>query len=158
MTEFHKYPDLHDRVKEAMLTLGFREQTRVQEKVVPLFLQLHNLVVEAPTGTGKTAAYGIPLISLLDLPKRNTQAVILLPTRELAIQVTNALQSFFEGDALRVGKVIGGVPLGESIQEIKNTPHILVVVPGRLRDVLSQGTFPTRKASPSKKDCNAFAT
>lgn len=141
-TEFHKYPDLHDRVKEAMLGLGFIEQTRVQEKVVPLFLQLHNLVVEAPTGTGKTAAYGIPLISLLDLQKRNTQAVVLLPTRELAIQVANALQSFFHGDALRVGKVIGGVPLGESIEEIKAVPHIMVVVPGRLRDVLSQGSFP----------------
>lgn len=141
-TEFHKYPDLHDRVKEAMLGLGFITQTRVQEKVVPLFLQLHNLVVEAPTGTGKTAAYGIPLISLLDLHKRTMQAVVLLPTRELAIQVANALQSFFEGDALRVGRVIGGVPLSESIQEIKATPHILVVVPGRLRDVLSNDAFP----------------
>ncbi len=134
--------ELSERVKEAAANLGFRRATRVQEMVIPLFFQGKNLIVEAPTGTGKTAAYGLPLISRLNLLKRSTQAFILLPTRELAIQVADALMSYYTGKELRVGKVIGGVPLEESFQEIKSGPHILVAVPGRLRDVLSSFHYP----------------
>lgn len=140
-SSFHKY-QLHERVLEALLPLRFITPTSVQEKVIPFYLGHENLIVEAPTGTGKTAAYGFPIISMIDLLKRKTQAVILLPTRELALQVSSALLSYYSGKELKVGKVIGGVPIEESYREIKSSPHILVIVPGRLRDVLSQYELP----------------
>lgn len=134
---FDKY-ELHERVRSALLQLGFRRPTAVQEKVIPQFIQHRNLIVEAPTGTGKTAAYGLPLISQLNLHKRSTQALVLTPSRELALQISQALQSYFEGDLLKVGAVYGGSSLDESCQAIKSAPHILVAVPGRLKDVMSQ--------------------
>ncbi|RMG26630.1 MAG: DEAD/DEAH box helicase [Bacteroidetes bacterium] len=137
---FNRYP-LHERVLERLPRLGFETPTRVQQKVIPLFLQKRNLLVEAPTGTGKTAAYGLPLISRLNLLKRSTQALVLLPSRELALQVSTALQSYFEGDSLRVGAVYGGSSMEESCTTIKSSPHILVAVPGRLKDVMSQYQF-----------------
>ncbi|MEL7533181.1 MAG: DEAD/DEAH box helicase [Bacteroidota bacterium] len=137
---FRRY-ELHERVLEAIPALGYRRPTQVQEKVIPLFIQKRNLIVEAPTGTGKTAAYGLPLISRLDLLKRSTQALVMVPSRELAIQVSNALRSFFAGDQLVVGAVYGGVPMEDSFQAIKSHPHILVVVPGRLRDVMSHNQY-----------------
>ena len=91
---FSRYP-LHERVLEQLPALGFRRPTKVQERVIPLFIQKRNMIVEAPTGTGKTAAYGFPLISQLNLLKRSTQALILVPSRELALQVSTALQSYF---------------------------------------------------------------
>ncbi|MFK7921169.1 MAG: DEAD/DEAH box helicase [Bacteroidia bacterium] len=137
---FKRY-ELHERVLDAIPDLGFWRPTEVQEKVIPLFIQKRNLIVEAPTGTGKTAAYGLPLISRLDLLKRSTQALVMVPSRELAIQVSNALRSFFAGDQLVVGAVYGGVPIEESFKTIKSHPHILVVVPGRLRDVMSHNHY-----------------
>lgn len=134
---FEKY-ELPQRVMEQLDILGFRYPTKVQEKVIPLFKQKLNLIVEAPTGTGKTAAYGLPLISMLNLAKRSTQALVLAPSRELAIQISSALQSYFLGDQLKIATVFGGVPVSESFQEIKKGAHILVAVPGRLRDVMSQ--------------------
>lgn len=133
---FYKY-DLHDRVLSALPSLGYKKPTEVQEKVLTLFLQGYNLIVEAPTGTGKTAAYGLPLISKLDLLKKKTQALILVPSRELAFQVSAALSSFFEGEVLKVEMLVGGVPVQQSFQTIKKEPHILVAVPGRLRDVMA---------------------
>ncbi|MEL6193187.1 MAG: DEAD/DEAH box helicase [Bacteroidota bacterium] len=133
---FQKY-DLHDRVLSALPKLGYKRPTEVQERVLTQFLQGYNLIVEAPTGTGKTAAYGLPLISKIDLYKRKTQALILVPSRELAFQVSAALESFFDGDMLKVALLVGGVPVQESFQTIKKEPHILVAVPGRLRDVMA---------------------
>lgn len=135
-TGFQGY-ELNERVLEAVQALGFRKPTHVQQKVIPLFLQKRNLIVEAPTGTGKTAAYGLPLISRLNLLKRSTQALVLAPSRELAIQIAGSLQSFFAGDKFRVGAVYGGVPMEESFATIKSAPQILVVVPGRLKDVMA---------------------
>jgi ATP-dependent RNA helicase DeaD len=133
---FSRY-ELDERVLAAVGKLSFRRPTQVQEKVIPLFIQKRNLIVEAPTGTGKTAAYGLPLISRLDLTKGNTQALIMVPSRELAIQVSKNLASYYEGHLLKIGAVYGGVPMEESFEAIKSTPHILVIVPGRLRDVMA---------------------
>lgn len=130
--------ELHERIYPQLTKLGFERPTDVQDKVIPQFLQRFNLIVEAPTGTGKTAAYGFPLITRLDLLKRSTQALILTPSRELALQVSAALQSYFDGTQLKIAAVYGGATLKESIDAIKSHPHILVAVPGRLRDVMSQ--------------------
>jgi superfamily II DNA/RNA helicase len=133
---FHRYK-LSPRVIDAARKIGFKRPTSVQEKVIPLFLQKYNLIVEAPTGTGKTAAYGLPLISHLDLNKRNTQALVLAPTRELALQIIDALNSYFDGDQLKVRGVLGGTTFSESEAGVRSGAHIVVAVPGRLRDVMS---------------------
>ena len=133
---FGRY-ELDERVLATLPELGFRRPTEVQEKVIPLFLQKRNLIVEAPTGTGKTAAYGFPLISMLDLLKNKTQAMVLVPSRELALQVSAALLSYYHSNKLKVGTVFGGVPMDESFQAIRSAPHILVAVPGRLKDVMA---------------------
>ena len=140
MSSFGRY-DLHDRVLSKLPELGFRKPTQVQEKVIPMFLQGFNLIVEAPTGTGKTAAYGLPLISRINILKRSTQALVVAPTRELAMQIADALRSFFDGEQLKIGAVYGGVSMEESFEAIKATPHILIAVPGRLKDVMAHYQF-----------------
>ncbi|GAB4417155.1 MAG: DEAD/DEAH box helicase [Bacteroidia bacterium] len=140
MPGFDRY-ELHPRVLDALPALGFRQPTAVQEQVIPRLIQKRNLIVEAPTGTGKTAAYGLPLISRLDLLKRHTQALVLVSSRELALQVSEALTSYFDGPHLRVGAVYGGVSMEESYETIRSAPHILVIVPGRLRDVSSHHRY-----------------
>jgi superfamily II DNA/RNA helicase len=137
MSSFKQY-QLHPRVLDALPDLGFKHPTLVQEMVIPRFFQRHNLIVEAPTGTGKTAAYGLPLISLLDLHKNKTQALVLAPSRELAIQIAEAIVSFFNRDQLRVGIVTGGSSMEESEAVIRSGAHIVVAVPGRLRDIMAQ--------------------
>lgn len=134
---FSKF-NLHPRVMEALSGLRFRRPTPVQDKVIPLYIQGNDLIVEAPTGTGKTAAYGLPLISSLDLLKRKTQALVMAPTRELALQISEALRGYFDGPQLRIGTVTGGSSMEESEAVVKGGYHIVVAVPGRLRDVMTQ--------------------
>jgi ATP-independent RNA helicase DbpA len=138
--KFSKYA-LSPRVLATLPGLGFHKPTKVQEKVIPYFLQYFNLVVEAPTGTGKTAAYGLPLISQLDVQKKNTQALIMVPSRELAIQVIKALNSFYEGDDLKIGGVYGGTTMAESEAVVRSGAQIVVAVPGRLKDIMSTVKF-----------------
>ncbi len=126
---------LHDRVLDSLNGLGFKKPTPVQNEVITPFYHGKDLIVEAPTGTGKTAAYGLPLISKLNLLKRSTQALVLAPSRELAVQITSALSSFFIGPQLSVGLVAGGSSIEESHLVVKSAPHILVAVPGRLREI-----------------------
>jgi ATP-dependent RNA helicase DeaD len=135
---FQRY-QLEDRVLEALTNIGFKKPTEVQEQVIPLILQRRNVVVEAATGTGKTAAYGLPLLSRIDYTKRSTQVLVLAPSRELALQVETALRSFTTHVKFRVASVYGGMSLAESEKKIKSSPHILVAVPGRLKDALRGG-------------------
>lgn len=137
---FDRY-QLADRVLEALPKIGFKRPTEVQELVMPLMMQKRNLVVEAATGTGKTAAYALPILSRIDYTKRSTQVLILAPSRELALQVEAAFKSFTTNDRLRIQAVYGGMGLAESEKKVKSSPHIMVAVPGRLKDVLRSGKF-----------------
>lgn len=135
---FKRY-QLADRVNEALTNIGFEDPTTVQHQVIPLILQRRNVIVEAATGTGKTAAYGLPLITRIDLAKRSTQVLVIVPSRELALQVVKALRSFTTHEKFRAEAIYGGMSLEDSSAKIKSSPHILVAAPGRLKDVLRGG-------------------
>ena len=85
---------LAEPVFRAIKDLGFETPSKIQEKAIPVLLEGHDLIGQAQTGTGKTAAFGLPLLSKLDVEQKSVQALILTPTRELAIQISEALQSF----------------------------------------------------------------
>lgn len=135
---FARY-QLADRVLEALPAIGFKTPTEVQEQVIPLILQRRNVLVEAATGTGKTAAYGLPLLTRIDYTKRSTQVLVLVPSRELALQVETALRTFTTHEKFRVASVYGGMSLADSEKKVKSSPHVLVAVPGRLKDTLRGG-------------------
>lgn len=137
---FDRY-QLADRVLEALPDIGFHKPTTVQHQVMPLIMQRRNVIVEAATGTGKTAAYGLPLLSRVDYQKRSTQVLVLVPSRELALQVEKALRTFTTNDRLRLEALTGGMSLAESEAKLSSSPHILVAVPGRLKDVLRTGKY-----------------
>lgn len=135
---FDRYP-LDERVLEALPKIGFRKPTLVQDKVIPMLLNRKNVIVEAATGTGKTAAYGLPLLSRIDMVKRSTQVLVMVPSRELARQVEAALRTFTAHEKFQVEGLYGGMSLEESEKRVKSSPHVLVAVPGRLKDVLRTG-------------------
>lgn len=137
-TGFNRY-DLAERVLDALHGIGYLEPTEVQHKVIPLLIQRKNLIVEAPTGTGKTAAYGLPLLSKVEFTKRSIQVLVLVPSRELALQVKTALESFCTHTHLRVAAIYGGMGMEESEKTIKSGPQVLIAVPGRLKDLMRSG-------------------
>lgn len=139
-TGFARY-ELVDRVLDALPNIGYHTPTEVQHKVIPLIIQKKNLIVEAATGTGKTAAYGLPFLSKIDFNKRSTQFLVFTPSRELALQVQEALRSFCTHKSLRVGALYGGMSLEESEKIVRSGPQVLVAVPGRLKDVLRTGKY-----------------
>ena len=118
----------------AMKELGMDEPTPVQEQAIPRQLAGDNLVVTAPTGTGKTLAFLAPLFSRLDSSRAETQAVILAPTYELCIQISGVLQKLAEAGAgsLKVQQLIGGANISRQIEKLKKKPHIIVGSPGRI--------------------------
>lgn len=135
---FDRYP-LDERVLEALPKIGFHKPTAVQDRVIPMLLNRKNVIVEAATGTGKTAAYGLPLLSRIDFLKRTTQILVLVPSRELARQVVAALKTFTSHEKFRIEGIYGGMSLEESEKKVKSSPHVLVAVPGRFKDVLRTG-------------------
>ena len=131
------HPDIIRGLKE----LGFTEPTSVQEQVIPTALEERaDLVVIAQTGTGKTAAFGIPLLQLSDPGRKKPQALILCPTRELCIQVARDLASFSRfRAATTVVPVYGGAPIDRQIKALRQGVQIIVATPGRLHDLLRRG-------------------
>ncbi|MBA9029222.1 MULTISPECIES: DEAD/DEAH box helicase [Bacillaceae] len=114
--------------------MGFEEASPIQAQTIPLALEGKDIIGQAQTGTGKTAAFGIPLIENIDLKDDNVQGIVIAPTRELAIQVSEELFKLGYGKRTRVMAVYGGQDIDRQIRALKKKPHIVVGTPGRLLD------------------------
>ncbi|MFA9191666.1 DEAD/DEAH box helicase [Flavobacterium sp. FZUC8N2.13] len=123
--------------------------TAIQEQVIPLLLANQtDLVGLAKTGTGKTAAFGLPILQLVDSSKPNVQAVILVPTRELGQQVFKNLETFAQNlPAVSIAAVCGGIPIKPQIERLSNPTHIVVATPGRLIDLLQRKAISLKETS-----------
>lgn len=131
---------LSEQLVEAIRLLGFETPTPIQEQAIPVLLQgKTDLVGLAQTGTGKTAAFGLPLIQLIDESNRTTQALILAPTRELSVQITTDLENFSKKvKDLNIVTVYGGASISEQIRKVKRGAQIIVATPGRLIDLIER--------------------
>lgn len=131
------------RLLEAVATAGYVEPTSVQEKVIPHVLQGRDILASAQTGSGKTAAFILPLVDMLGSKragKRMPRALILEPTRELAAQVQEVMTNLGCNHDLESSLLIGGVSFKNQRDELKNSPDVLIATPGRLLDHIERGT------------------
>ena len=127
-------------LSDAVQLIGFETPTPIQEKAIPLLLTGNrDFIGLAQTGTGKTAAFGLPLLDLVEEDERNTQALVLAPTRELGLQIVSDLENFCENfKKLNIVAVYGGASISEQIRKVKRGAHIIVATPGRLIDLLGK--------------------
>jgi ATP-dependent RNA helicase RhlE len=132
---------LRPQLLRAVAELGFTEPTPVQTASIPPALSGRDLLASAATGSGKSAAFGLPLVQMLmDMPRGTTRALILAPTRELAAQITAHLTAFAKNTTVKVAAVYGGVGFGQQASAFKRGTDIIVATPGRLLDHLAQKT------------------
>ena len=131
---------LSGQIVAAIRKLGFEQPTPVQSKAIPVLLEGNqDIVALAQTGTGKTAAFGLPLIELINESDRTTQALVLAPTRELCMQITTDFENFTRAvKPLNIVPVYGGASIAEQIRRIKKGAQIIVATPGRLMDLLER--------------------
>ncbi len=131
-------------LKPALLTaleeLGFEKPTPIQEQTIPhLLASKKDLIALAQTGTGKTAAFGLPLLQQINLSERRVQAIVLCPTRELCLQIAKDLERFGKYlSGLSVAAIYGGDSIGRQLGVLERGPHIVVGTPGRVNDFLER--------------------
>ena len=131
---------INKELQQSLADLNIATPTEIQEKVIPVVLSKHEDVVAlAKTGTGKTAAFGLPLLQLIDVENPNIQAVILAPTRELGQQISSNLESFAKhSPKVSIATICGGIPIKLQIDRLKEATHIIVATPGRLADLVKR--------------------
>ena len=137
---------LSEATMRAIRNKGYTISTPVQAGCIPPMLAGKDVIAKAPTGTGKTMAFGLPIIERMDRESEAVQALILAPTRELAIQITQELREvavYHEG--LRVVCLYGGEPIGKQINALKRKPQIVVATPGRLSDHMKRRTVTVKE-------------
>ncbi|HVI48367.1 MAG TPA: DEAD/DEAH box helicase, partial [Chitinophaga sp.] len=142
MTTFESL-GLQESILKGITDLGFVSPTPIQEQAIPVLLSGdRDFVGLAQTGTGKTAAFGLPLLQQLDLKVNKPQGLILCPTRELCLQITNDLKNFskYLGDVSIVA-VYGGSSIVQQLRDLKRGVHIVVATPGRLLDIIDRGAI-----------------
>jgi ATP-dependent RNA helicase DeaD len=131
---------LEDHLVQAITDIGFETPSEVQEKTIPLLLdQDSDLVALAQTGTGKTAAFGFPMLQKIDINSRTTQGLILSPTRELCLQITNEMKLYGKHcKGLNVTAIYGGASITDQANQVKRGAQIIVATPGRMKDMISR--------------------
>src|SRR5688500_1702934 len=128
----------------ALTALGYEEPTPVQREAIPLILSGRDVLAQASTGTGKTAAFALPLIQRLvekDAGRRQTRGLVLVPTRELAMQVSEAIHKYARGTGLHVVPLYGGASMQQQIRSLSRGADIAVATPGRALDHLRRTTL-----------------
>lgn len=133
INRFYRYP-LSEEIVEALTLLGYTEPTKIQEEVIPPALAGKNIVAKSGTGTGKTAAFAIPVCERVRWEENSPQALVLEPTRELAVQVRDEIFYIGRKKRLKVPAVFGGFPIDKQIQTLRQKSHIVVGTPGRVMD------------------------
>ncbi|MFK7833771.1 MAG: DEAD/DEAH box helicase [Winogradskyella sp.] len=138
---------IHKQLQKGLADLQITVPTDIQEKTIPVVLnQKDDVVALAKTGTGKTAAFGLPLLQLIDTDHTEIQAVILTPTRELGQQIGTNLEAFAKHmPSISIATVCGGIPIKPQIERLKNTTHIVVATPGRLADLVKRNAIDISK-------------
>ncbi|MGG0717839.1 DEAD/DEAH box helicase [Robertmurraya massiliosenegalensis] len=138
-----KFEDLgiSSATMKSLKRMGFEEATPVQTETIPLSLENKDLIGQAQTGTGKTAAFGIPLIDKIDTESNVIQGIVIAPTRELAVQVSEELYKIGYGKRARVLAIYGGQDINRQIRALKNHPQIIVGTPGRILDHINRKTI-----------------
>lgn len=132
---------LSDRLLSAISSSGFEEATPIQAETIPMVLKGQDVIGQAQTGTGKTAAFGLPILQKIDFDNPNVQALIISPTRELAIQTQEEIYRLGKDEKARVQVVYGGADIRRQINALKDHPQIIVGTPGRLLDHIRRHTL-----------------
>jgi ATP-dependent RNA helicase DeaD len=133
---------LREGIIQALADLGYESPTPIQRQTIPLLLAGRDLIGQAQTGTGKTAAFALPILHNLDLNLKNVQALVLTPTRELAIQVAEAIHSYSRRlGTVRAIPIYGGDSIQRQMTRLRSGTHIVVGTPGRIMDHLRRGTL-----------------
>ncbi len=138
---------LSNEIKEALDKLGYTKPTEVQEKVIPKALAKQDLIVKSQTGSGKTAAFGIPICERVEWEENKPQALVLTPTRELADQVKEDITNIGRLKRVRVAAVYGKHPFRFQQEELRQKCHVVVGTPGRVLDHIERGTLKLEKIS-----------
>ncbi|KXG85821.1 DEAD/DEAH box helicase [Agrobacterium bohemicum] len=151
MTSFSEL-GLSEKIVAGVTQLGYTTPTPIQEKAIPLLLEGRDMIGLAQTGTGKTAAFGLPLIEmLLKLPdrpaNRTTRTLILAPTRELVNQIGESLRGFVRKTHLKINQVVGGASINKQQLQLEKGTDILVATPGRLLDLISRNAISLSKVT-----------
>ncbi len=133
--------DLPPKLKQAVAQVGWNELTPVQAKAMPYLFSHKDMMIQSRTGSGKTGAYLLPMLELLNPLQNNTQALVLVPTRELALQVENEAKELFSTSAFRTVAVYGGVGYRDQFKAFEEGVHLVVGTPGRILDHLLRKSF-----------------
>lgn len=144
VTETMKFTqaDLSSEILKAVDKMGFSEMTPVQAQTLPAMMEGRDIIAIAPTGTGKTCAFGIPMLEYVNLKDKRVQELVLAPTRELSLQIMDelrALARFIPG--VKIACLYGGQPIVKQITALKQNPQIIVATPGRLLDHMNRGNI-----------------
>ena len=133
--------DLSDEIMRAVAKMGFKEATPVQKETIPVMMEGHDVIAIAPTGTGKTCAFGIPMLEYISLTDSRIQELILAPTRELALQIGEEMTKLCAFiPEVRIAVLYGGQPISKQLNQLKRKPQIIVATPGRMLDHMQRGT------------------
>ena len=133
--------NLDKYIIKALYNLNYKTPSKVQEEVIPRLLKKEDVIVKSKTGSGKTASFGIPICENIDIENNNVQALIVVPTRELALQVKDEISNIGRLKKIRCSAIFGKQPIKEQIRELKQRVHIVVATPGRIIDHIGRNTI-----------------